>query len=78
MPTAIECVCCTEIEQVSNTVEQFTADIQCITEHEGFEPVCLNVWVLQAAYFSYRQQYGTPDVQGQPLHEYVPDSQVQF
>lgn len=76
MPTAIECICCTEIEQITNTMEQFTANIQCITEHAGFEAVCLNVWVLQAAFFSYRQQYGTQDVQGQPLNEYVPDSHV--
>ena len=54
-------------------MEQFgsIASIQCITEHDGFEAVCLNIWVLQAAFFSYRQKYGTQDVQGQPLHEYV-------
>ena len=33
----------------------------------GFDAVCLNIWVLQAAYFAYRQRYGTPDVQDQPL-----------
>ena len=33
-------------------------DISCITDHEGFESVCLNVWVLQTAYFNYRQRYG--------------------
>ena len=30
----------------------------CITEHEGFGAVCLNRWVLQTAYYQYRQQYG--------------------
>ena len=65
MPTAVECVCGTEIEEVVNKKEQS----QCITQHEGFEAVCLNIWVLQTAYFSYRQRYGTHDVRGQPLHK---------
>ena len=30
----------------------------CITQHEGFEAICLNVWVLQAACFQYYQLYG--------------------
>ena len=34
--------------------EESTGGISCITNHEGFESVCLNVWVLQAAYFNYR------------------------
>ena len=29
--------------------------VQCITD----EAVCLNVWVLQTAYFQLRQEYGT-------------------
>ena len=33
--------------------------VQCITDHPGFEAVCLNVWVLQTAYFQLRQEYGT-------------------
>lgn len=68
MPTAVECVCCTEIEEIEVKKEQF----QCITQHEGFEAVCLNVWVLQAAFYSYRQRYGTSDMRRQSLHEYVP------
>ena len=67
MPTAVECVCFTEIEEILNRKDQS----QCITQHEGFEPVCLDVWVLQTAYFSYRQAYGTRDIQRQPLNEYV-------
>ena len=44
-------------------MEQYgsTESVDCITEHEGFEAVCLNVWVLQTVFFSYRQQYGTQD-----------------
>ena len=69
MPTVVECLCCTEIEQMIDMLQQFDPDLTCITGHEGFEAVCLNVWVLQAAYFSYRQQYGTHDTRDQPLNE---------
>ena len=48
---------------------QIQAQISCITEHEGFEPVCLNIWVLKAGYFSYRQHYGTHDIQDQAGYE---------
>ena len=33
--------------------------VTCITNHPGFKSVCLDVWVLQAAYFQYRQEHGT-------------------
>ncbi|XP_072178036.1 uncharacterized protein [Diadema setosum] len=32
-------------------------DLNCITEHPGFQPVCLDKWVLETAYFQYVQQY---------------------
>ena len=54
MPTSRECVCCAEIEEVTERMQEGPHEVTCITEHEGFEPVCLNVWVLQAAYFQYR------------------------
>ena len=38
--------------------EESASKISCITDHEGLESECLNVWVLQAAYFSYRYYYG--------------------
>ena len=41
----------------------------CITEHEGFDAVCLNVWVLQAGFFSYHYHYSTRDVGDTPTHE---------
>ena len=69
MPTEIECVCCTEVDQVKNKMEEYGDLNTCISEHEGFKAVCLNIWVLQAAYFQYRQQYGTANVQDQPQHE---------
>ncbi|XP_072182418.1 uncharacterized protein [Diadema setosum] len=32
-------------------------DLNCITEHPGYQPVCLDKWVLETAYFQYVQQY---------------------
>jgi len=36
------------------------SEVKCITDHEGFQPVCLNLGVLQPAYFTYQQHYGEP------------------
>ena len=60
MPTsrACHCVCSAEIDELSEKMQEGPCEVTCITEHEGFEAVCLNVWVLQAAYFEYRQRYG--------------------
>ena len=41
--------------------------VSCITDHEGFHGVCLNVWVLQTAYFNYRQRYGVAEEKA--IHE---------
>ena len=30
---------------------------QCITQHAGFHAVCINRWVLQVAWYQYKQQY---------------------
>ena len=59
----VECVCCCEIERVQ--VKKGEAGNKI--DHEGFEPVCMNVWVLQAAYFNYRQRYG--EVHEADIHE---------
>ena len=62
MPTNRECVCCTEVARIHElmyeTETEQGQDIKCITLHPGFEPVCLNTYVLQTAYFQYKQQYG--------------------
>ena len=62
MPTGLECVCCCEISQVQAKKE--LENVQCITLHPGFQSVCLDVWVLQTAYFSIRQHYGDDVHQG--------------
>ena len=56
MPTGAEWVCCCEIAPVVDKLEG-TAET-CITEHESFIAVCLNIWVLQTAFYQYKQQYG--------------------
>ena len=33
-------------------------DYPCIIGHPGFTTVCLDPWVLQTAYYAYKQQYG--------------------
>ena len=41
--TAVEFVCCNEIDQCQNVADQSVSagSIQCITEHKGFEAVCI-------------------------------------
>jgi hypothetical protein len=41
---------------------------RCITEHPGFNAVCLDVWNLQAVYYEYKQHYGQME---KPLQELV-------
>ena len=60
------CVCCQEIEQVKNkltkavTCGECQEQPTCITQHPGFHPVCINRWVLQTAWYQYKQQYKEP------------------
>ena len=62
IPTAAKCVCCSDIDVVSQKMDETEADIKCITERKAFDLVCLNVWVLQAGFFSYKEHCGTRDV----------------
>jgi hypothetical protein len=57
MDTDVECVCCCEVERVQ-AKKDLHPDVRCITELEGFGAVCLNVDVLETAYFAYRERYG--------------------
>ena len=41
---AAESVCCSEGDDITQKLDESEIDINFITEHEGFEPVCLNVW----------------------------------
>ena len=58
-----ECVCCSEIDcAVAKNNEAVEAEglaepPMCITQHPGFHAECLNRWVLQTAWYQYKQQY---------------------
>ena len=57
MNSHIECVCCREIQPILNKIEALETPVLCITEHPGFNTVCLDVWVLQTSYYQYRQYH---------------------
>ena len=67
MPTATESICCSEIDQVRKKREGEVV-VDCISIHPGFQTVCLDVWVLQTAYFNLRQHYGSNAPQG-PINQ---------
>ncbi|XP_033114166.1 P2X purinoceptor 7-like [Anneissia japonica] len=58
MPTMKEPKCCMEYKQMQDKMVRAGMQGGCITSYPGFEHVCLNEWVLQLTYISYRQQYG--------------------
>ena len=61
MASSFDCVCCCERPQIEDKIMTLANPVQCITDHPGLEAVCLNnyVWILQTAYFQFRQEYGT-------------------
>ena len=48
MPTAAECLCCQEVDELAWKLQ----DLLCITQHENFTAVCLNEDVLRTALVS--------------------------
>ena len=67
METPAECICCKEVnETLSKLSEGVSSEVMCITLHEGFQSVCLDLWVLQTAYHAYQQTYGGDD---RPVNE---------
>ncbi|XP_022101364.1 P2X purinoceptor 7-like [Acanthaster planci] len=70
MPSVRESKCCKEIDAVLRMTESFVLDLDCITEHPGFRTVCLDRWVLDTAYYQYRQQYGGQAHQGSENQKY--------
>ncbi len=55
---AHECVCCCKFDCMTKKKDESSTSIDCITDHEDFQPICLDVWVLQTAYFTDRSKYG--------------------
>lgn len=58
MPTALESRCCTGVQRISEKIKSYSNDLTCISRHHGFPTVCLDVYVLETAYYQYRSQYG--------------------
>ena len=58
-----ECTCCSEFPQMCDKNREAVGMGEvaeapvCITHHPGFQAVCLNRWVLQTAWYQYKQQY---------------------
>ncbi|XP_031176377.1 P2X purinoceptor 7-like [Sander lucioperca] len=58
MPSEVENVCCREIPQVRRRCDELPDPPQCMVDHPGLEPVCLNPYSLQNALNIYRADYG--------------------
>ena len=56
MPSAHECGCCCDLDCVTEKKDESSTSIDCFTDYEGFQPICLDVWVLQTAYFTFRSK----------------------
>ncbi|XP_048732710.2 P2X purinoceptor 7-like [Ostrea edulis] len=69
MPSAKECICCTEVKAISDLMEN--DGVQCITDHQGFDPVCLNTYVLATAYNQYKQQYNNEILNAPERYRYT-------
>ena len=50
METNRECVCCKEMPKILEKMSKLEVPVNCITEHPGFDGVCLNV----SGYFKQR------------------------
>lgn len=48
--------CCLEDTRITDIMAEVNITT-CIIEHPGFNFVCLDTWVLDTAYYHYRQQY---------------------
>ncbi|WAR06398.1 hypothetical protein MAR_021767 [Mya arenaria] len=74
MHTERESVCCRDVEQTNFKLDVFNEeghDIECIIDHPGFGTVCLDRYVLETAYYQYRQQYRVPQQEDNEQQRYV-------
>lgn len=53
-----ECICCKEIDRISEVMGQLDLEDRCITLHPGFQDVCLNRWVLEVASLNLKTKVG--------------------
>ena len=64
MPTALECLCCNEVD----AIDEKRGDLACITLHEGFIANCLNRDVIEVSLYEFVAYDGPLDV-NEPIHE---------
>ena len=57
MPLVEECPCCKEIDAVQQEMEGAHTP-SCIIDHPGFEPCCLDPYVLRTANYAYIDHHG--------------------
>ena len=73
MDKEVECLCCKEClrtaEKLNDNINLFGKNevFPCITEHQGFQSICLDPFVLQVAWLSYKQHY--ENVYDGPTHK---------
>ena len=65
MSSGLECECCQDILRVFDKIGELEEPGAC-----RFSSVCLDVWVLQTAYYHYQQDYGV-EADPPPIHESV-------
>lgn len=75
MTTSRESICCQEVHAIAYRLGE--QNVQCITQHEGFAPNCVNRWVLETSFHKYVQECG-PIGDEEPRHEYVTVYQIVY
>ena len=76
MTTSHENFCCSEVDRVVEKKEEGSSAVSCIIDHEGFHSMCLDVWVLQATYFNYRQHYGVAEDKAVNVHGIITHNKI--
>ena len=57
-----ESICCQEIAEMVQLLDEGDVRPECITEHQDFSNICLCRAVLTVALYSHRHRYGTGDI----------------
>ena len=57
-----ESICCQEIAEMVQLLDEGNVPPECITEHQDFSNICLCRAVLTVALYNHRHWYGTGDI----------------
>ena len=57
-----ESICCKEIAEMVQLLDEGDVRPECITEHQDFSNVCQCRAVLTVSLYSHRHRYGTGDI----------------